>query len=642
MTLNEEHIEDVCKDIKEQFDKGITNCPLFYMALVPEGNPPANKAKELCRIYTKYQKKLKRMGVPSGVLVQATIGHGWVLSEKFPFQDFIYLRNGKGRYIVCPYDAGFREYIYDVFHQIAECNPDHIMLDDDFRLITHGGGCGCPLHLKRFNDLANADITGEELAEIIFGDTDKTEEYRDIFVQTQRESLIDTAKVMRKAIDDVNPKIQGSFCSVGNLVENGAEIAKIMSGEGNPVMLRLNNAKYCQIGAKNFTDSYYRFTSQSAKVKDEVDILLAETDTCPQNRYSTSAYSLHTHFTGSIIEGAMGAKHWITRFGNFYEPASGVMYRKILGEYANFYHKLSDVVPKLKWKGCRIPVLKKIIPEFSPKNYLINSKDESPSAWSSCVLERLGLPMYFSYENGGVLCLEGDLCKVMSDNEILDALKLNVLVASDSAEILIERGFGEYLGVDVREWTGKTPTFEKIYINGEFSKCQVKIKELVKLSDETESLSDVVHSADKVNFEYLFPGVTKYKNTLGGTVYVFSGTPKAEYTLVEAFSFLNYTRKQQLISILKETGEMPIYYPNDEEVYLRVAEVDSGELFVAFFNFGYDPIENIELVIDRKVKKIEKLQKDGTRKALDFAIKDDRYVIDANAYIMQPIILFIS
>ena len=67
-------------------------------------------------------------------------------------------------------------------------------------------------------------------------------------------------------------------------------------------------------------------------LKGIVDIYLAETDTCPHNRYSTSAAMLHGHFTASILEGATGAKHWITR-NTATEVNSGKAFRKTLIKY---------------------------------------------------------------------------------------------------------------------------------------------------------------------------------------------------------------------------------------------------------------------------------------------------------------------
>jgi hypothetical protein len=313
-------------------------------------------------------------------------------------------------------------------------------------------------------------------------------------------------------------------------VEFGAEIARIMAGEGNPCMVRINNANYTSLGAKYFSRSFLKCASSIAKLRGEVDVILAETDTCPQNRYSTGARSLHTHFTGSILEGANGAKHWITRLAA-HEPNSGRAYRKILGKHHGFYQVLADLVPTLKWRGFCVPVASK--PSYPLGEKMVQSADGTDH-WSSCVLERMGLPFYFSDRAGGVACLEGDRDACFEDGEILEMLKGELVLSSDSAAHLIARGFGAYLGVSVRPWTGKTPTHECFSVGGNKCNVQVRTQELVPTSATTRTLSTVCHSVDKVHFEPLFPGVTVYENELGGRVTVFCGTPKADYNLTEA------------------------------------------------------------------------------------------------------------
>jgi len=536
---------------------------------------------------------------------------------------------------VCPYDEGFRKYIFNAFRTVASASPDHIMLDDDFRLIgRYGGGCTCPLHMKRFNELAGTNITREELLEIFESKGEKYEKYSKIFIQTQKEAVIQTAHIMREAIDSVDPSIPGSFCSVGQNAEFADEIAQIMAGKGNPVVLRINNGQYTAAGTRYFTRAFFRAAAQIAKMKNSVDIILAETDTCPQTRYSTSASFLHTHFTGSILEGCAGAKQWITKL-NTYEPQSGVAYRKILKKYDKFYTELANTVSALKWRGFRMPVLKSESFTF-PKTD--NLGDDEYSAWGECAIERLGLPMYFSADKGGVLCLEGKV--KLTDDEIVEALKSPVIIASDSLEELHGRGFGKHTGVSAREWNGKQPMGEKILVGGGRVPVQNKLKELVPASTKTMVSSEVYSTVDKVNFESLFPGAAVYQNELGGTVYAFAGTPRSEYGLGAAFSFLSLSRKKQLCEILRSAGELPAYFPGDEEVYFRCADSIDGELFCSVINIGLDPIEKLELWFEKEISVIEKLMPDGTRKVMDFSADNGTYTIDTACNTLEPIIIF--
>ena len=127
MPLDINHIDEICEDIKLQYEKGVSTCPLFKMTLVPEGNPPVNKAKSFCEQYRIFKTKLDTMGIPNGILVQATMGHGWVLSEMFPFEQFTNFKTGEKERIVCPYDEGFRAYIKEAFKTIASYHPDTII-----------------------------------------------------------------------------------------------------------------------------------------------------------------------------------------------------------------------------------------------------------------------------------------------------------------------------------------------------------------------------------------------------------------------------------------------------------------------------------------------------------------------------------
>ena len=460
MPLDMVHFDEICADIKEQYEKGVCTCPLFKLTLVPEGNPPVNKAKILCEQYMRFKERLDQMGIPNGILVQATMGHGWVLSEMFPYEQFTNFRTGEKERIVCPYDEGFRQYIADAFKTIGACRPHTVMLDDDFRLMSHrgGGACGCSLHINEFNKRAGTSLTREELYNAVREDSDSGRKYSEIFIQTQREALIDCAKIMRKGLDETDPTIPCSFCCVGTEAECAAEIAEILAGEGNPKIVRINNGNYCNPQIKFITNCFCSAAQQIAKLEGKVDIILAETDTCPQNRYSSCASVLHTHFTGTLLEGAKGAKQWITRLAAF-EPESGKAYRKVLAKYEGFYEKIAETVPTLKWRGCRAPLYDK--PEFAFGKTPANGFD----SWVCCVLERFGLPVYFSAKDGGILCLEGDLDERISDEELEKALSKTVFLASDTAERLIKRGFGELLGVEVRNWQGKQPSFELLNVN---------------------------------------------------------------------------------------------------------------------------------------------------------------------------------
>lgn len=640
MSLDSEHIEEYCKDIENQVKSGVATMPLFSATLTPEGDPTIDKADICCSIYEKYKEKLDAAGIPSGILIQASIGHGWKLNQKSAFRKYTGLRDGVEDNVCCPLDKGFREYIRNSAARIAKSNPDHIMLDDDFRLISRPSrGCACPMHLQKLSELIGKDLTREQLWSIIDGEkTKEQKQVREAFIKTQIDSLIECVKEIRGGIDSVNPKIPGSFCLCGTAAEGAYEIASIMAGEGNPVVIRVNNANYCAENPRKFIKCLHKAAVQTSVLTGKPDVILAETDTCPQNRYSTPAAKLHSHFTFSILEGCSGAKHWITRLRS-YEPKSGKAYRKKLETYNGFYHKLSSITPELEWLGCKIPV------PYEP-HYILASDDvslDSCDGWCSHVLDRFGLPMHFSKSGDGVCFFDGQRDEYFTDEKIMEFLSGKIVLDAVSAQALIKRGFSEYLGVDVitRAPDAKNASGESFYPEGT-SNAQYEVCELVPISENVKSYSEVYHLRDGKYKEPLFPGVTSYKNKLGGTVIVFSGNTCFPYKLPTAFGFLNETRKAQLVKILEDLDSLPIYYPDDAEVFLKAAKTKDGKLFVAVLDMSLDAIEDLPLVSKEKINKISRITGDGSYQNVEFERTGDRIELNLTAYPFDPVVLIIE
>ena len=216
-----------------------------------------------------------------------------------------------------------------------------------------------------------------------------------------------------------------------------------------------------------------------------------------------------------------------------------------------------------------------------------------------------------------------------------------MFIASDTAMNLVNRGFKEYLGVDVKVWEGKTPTSEKLFVNGNFIAVQQRVKELVPLNSEVKIHSMVYNTKGSIA-EELFPGVTYFENKLGGKIFVFSGTPQANFNIVEAFSFLNFSRKQQFIKMLGDLNMLPVYFPGDEDMYIKAALMDEDKLFTALTNVCLDNLYETKLVINRDVNKIEKLMPNGSLKELEFTKHGNQYTINTECFTLDTLVLIME
>ncbi len=637
MPLNLEHIDEVTNDIIEQQRLGVSTHAMMIMYFSPVGTPAEDRAELQCQKYDKYREILDRAGAKHGVLVQSTLGHITAPPRPHPFRNTVSLINGEPTVSTCcPLDEGFRAYIKGQMRTLAKHRPSLVMIDDDVGIMyRETKGCACPLHMAEFNRRAGTSITREELYRHTQGDSAEDKRLTDIYVELQRDGLVGAVKAMREGLDEIDPTIQGivSGIYVTTFCEFSGDIAEAFAGKGNPRIARMNNGMYTAPGPRNFSKQMYRACMLKENVKGKIDIFLAETDTCPQNRYSTSAALLHAHFTGTVLEGATGAKHWITRLRAF-EPRSGAAYRKKLAKYSKFYEKLTEYAKDLKPFGCRIP-----LPTEQRYGFIPQSSGKNLSPWSTCVIERFGLPLYFSNGEGGAVFLDGISAKRFSDGDILSFLRGTLVLSSDAAEELISRGFGEYIGVTLH-----TPSVKPSYelISGTHSALQIGLRELRPTSDSVKALSYAVKEYASGEKQSLFPAVTSYKNSLGGVAVTFSGTPDTEFNYYSAFSMLNESRKKQFIDFLTEEGHLPVYYPDDTDMYMRAGMLPSGEMMVAVFNISLDELDDIPLVFEREPSSIEMLGADGERIPLTFRCDDGRVVIDKRLAVLEPAILFIK
>ena len=331
------HVEEYCADIIRQRDEGIADTPLLMFELIPEGEPVFDKAAEFCRVLDLYSERLLPHGIRPAVLVQSSLGHVYELDEPAAMQKIVAPQDGSEISSYCPLDENFRQYFYRVMQRIAQSHPSAVMLDDDVRLIARPVyGCMCDRHLALFNERAGTHHTRESLYAYLTSHP-KTDALVQLYETVETDTLVDCVAVMRAGLDSVDPTIQGICCVNARCWETD-RTAPVFAGKGNPVIVRAANGTYAPPDVLNFSDTMRRSATIRQKFAGIADVIIAETDAIPYNRYGKSARYLHAHFTGTLLDGLQGAKHWITRLNEFALP-SGEAYRRILGENAGFIRR---------------------------------------------------------------------------------------------------------------------------------------------------------------------------------------------------------------------------------------------------------------------------------------------------------------
>lgn len=637
MPLKEENFEAVCADIRDQYERGISSCPMFSLTLVPEGNPVWDKVGPACKIYRKYREALKPYGIKTGILVQASLGHAYKIVPN-PFRKYLNLTDGNEQFVCCPADEAFLDHFCDVFRQIAAEHPDAIMLDDDFRMVVRPGrGCACPHHMAEFNRRAGTNMTREELYAHIMANNEN-DHLTQTFLEVQRDSLIYAATRFREAIDSVDPSIQGINCTSGDACDFVVHYCKIFAGKGNPSIVRCANGTYSPLSVRRFSDTMRTAAIRGGKLKNHgVDIVLAETDTVPFNRYAKSARYLHSHYAYSMLEGLKGAKHWITRL-SAHEPKSGKAFRDILAKHAGMYEELARLSDELTWVGCGSAFIEQNFPSYHNENFRFWHENE----WIASNIERMGLPFYYTNKPGKALFVEETVVNDMTDEQIEVLFENSVFLDGASARQLCERGYADRIGANVTAWPHTCGITEQ-GVNGAEGVCSAQ-KNPQKIepfaATRTLSYNTTMKDGARVRVE---PAVTAYEREGGKLSVIFCGEPKAEFKYTEGFAFLNEARKAQFVSLLKQAGALPVYAVGDDEVCLRAGTLKDGSMFVSAVMLGYDPMDTLTLYLEKAPKAVRLMLPDGTYENVAFRKLDiDVYEIDARVEPMYPAFIIIE
>ena len=109
-----------------------------------------------------------------------------------------------------------------------------------------------------------------------------------------------------------------------------------------------------------------------------------------------------------------------------------------------------------------------------------------------------------------------------------------------------------------------------------------------------------------------------------------------------AFSLLCEMRKNQFVEMLSKNDLLPLYYPEDGEVYIRAGRLANGECMVAAFNLGFDVLEDFPLVVTEPVASVECLMPDGTRVPVGFTVNGNEIRIQVEMRTLLPQIFFLA
>lgn len=604
---------------------------MFYVSLHADCyymNSLAVNEKKVRDQMLPYIERLRKAGLGYELNFQNLLGshpHGADFRAQYPWRNLVDQYGEESQGCACPLCTEFRKDAEKRLKMWAETSPDVIWIDDDLRMHNHGTPyianqrgdawyldfyCFCEEHIRLFNERVGANYTRESLISAMM-ETGNPSSVRIQYLDFLNDTVVETASWIEKTVHSVNPKIRlAQMTSVPDVHSTEGrrweEFLPALCGKFTPI-LRPHFGPYIEPDSKEMVQCYRMVAQTRAQVEENYH---GEVEYCPEvenTRFTVWAKTaMATSYQLAMSAFLGNDKITLSLFdldgGSFSdEPRYGEMLKK--------QKPFLDKILKLSLKDEKLLGVKIPTSNQSGRNYHYSPSDryqESSGTYRNIerYLLKIGIPCVYTAEKDlgtGVVALDEFTANYMPESELKRIFSGAVFLDGGAAEVLLSRGFGQYIGISALKKMDWHVNVEEIktFARKDGTPIRIPLRTPLKcwytltLQKGAQVLSELVdmlgtHSA----------GMTLFTNELGGKV--------VTYPLKDNYGdgFFNHYRIKFIKDVLGDLSqELPRVDVNGSAI-VCVKETNDGTKYYFYANLS--PDETQKLTIEGKVVK-EKL-----------------------------------
>lgn len=543
--------EELIQDILEQHrDYGFTRFALNLPGggWRRQGYPPKAFFLQKAQEFKAIKHAVARYDIDCGWWIGLTFKSG----SAAEFQPIIKRDGSKHPFANCPLDPAFQaRFASDVADFAAIAKPSFIITEDDFSL-SAAMGCYCDRHIREFNERYGFAFDRDTLTAMLEKRSPEALEVIRQWRELAKDSQVEFATAMRRALDEQSPEIPMGYLQPSLDDKDGDctyEIARAMAGDRHVPFSRLHGASYGGIVTREIPQMLFHVLHSKQHITRKF-LHYMEADTFPHTRFFTAGCQMMAAMAVAFSYGLDGALFIDRQLldGANEETAYGKAFAKERKRFAALHRAV---------KGCE---MKGVNVRYDP---LYSTLDTEPWwSWWTQPIGRFGIP--YVTTDAPISFWDDRVARYATDKEITQALSKVLVLDGAAAKVLCERGFGEYLGVDVGddvkqgmlqwdlavreviadEFVGTlrgrnmtAPWMLAPHGNGWMPKLTV-----------TDPACRVITELYNSERELITPAMTKYQNSLGGTVIVMGLTLENNGSQ----ALFNYRRKHLLQTVLTQ------------------------------------------------------------------------------------------
>lgn len=590
---------------------------------------PLEKHRRMAAVYRKIGERIREQGIRFGINIASIVGHTDMdvpEAYRMEFQKFVGSNLKEANACYCILDEKWQAYAAEVCRLYAASNPEYLFIDDDFRSLNHGStlGCFCPIHAENTAEKVKeamktqtfgaeegisgktyeeSSLTAADILKALQEDSPYARLVRRSWMEANREGQRKAARRIREAVKKENPQVMIGLMSSDEMRHSlqGRKIEELLrefAGEHQEMLYRPTGAIYGDALHRAVFEGHQRMALTMGEIKGRLHTV-SELELFPHSRFGCSRRFSEIMLQTQILAGADD----ITL--NLYDYLGNPLKREpvweeMLSEKKELLKKLAELRKGKRLKGFGLPYRQE---EARFKTW--NGSDAAmlyADRTLDILLPAMGIPVQFT--EGTANAVTGEAVWCYSDEELKRFLSKGFLTDAKGAEILWQRGFGEYLGCYVKKAEKAIPALEKILpgiyageFAGDFLPCRWNLfapekryvlepftgaEVLTQLLD-LEKCPVTLDSTENPGKFQCAAGAVLYRNSLGGSCAVFALAPKPDTWNFRARAWLagrviEALSGDELPLLIPDRPNLgPIYY-EDEESQKGLLAVINGSL----------------------------------------------------------------
>ena len=604
------------------------------------GYPGTEVFRKQAELSKEVIRRVKPYGISCGWWITLTVKNG----SSEAFQNMVKFNGTEAPFSPCPLDRAFqKQFASDIalFAKIAD--PDFIITEDDYSIASSTGskGCFCEKHLQEFAKREGRSYTREELVAAIDTDYDLLRRWRELM----KDSLVELSAAIRAQVDKETPHIPIGYMQAGGIDGEGdatEAICRALAGPNHTPFCRFYGAGYCNVVSKKLPVTLFH-PLYSIQHTPKPFTFYHESDTYPHTRFYTSSRQMNAVFATVYSYGYEGSTFQTQQLLDdpCEEPVFGAMFARERKRF-NAVHRLAA--------QCRV---EGVHVHYDPFWNRVTPREGADPLWIEALslmgisYTTLDADIVFWDDRQGRFCDEAQVKKALSGTLFMDGA---------CAKALCDRGFGEYLGVSMGEDVasgnyGFDLGAREVLMEGYHGKgvnmpsshmyAQGKNGKLLRMT-VTDPACQVLSEARSFQNELQCPAMTRFKNSLGGTVIVMGTTLWNN----RSHNLLNYRRARLFQQLLVEADAQIAMVKNSACVFaiMNQAEHADFEGMLTLINLSEDPQEKPTLYLPRawRNKKYFFVDEEGLQQPLPCACTEDGISLEQELPCLAPLYIVIK